>query len=69
MGDMYLVTTNVGHPTLKTWKYPLPGDKDIATIERVIIEVPTPRVVRLQVAPDPHRGSLSDDISSSGTIR
>ena len=68
VGDMYLVTTNVGHPTLKTWKYPLPGDKDIATIERVIIEVNPARVVRLQVPPDPHRGSLSDDISSSGTF-
>ncbi|GAB3635894.1 S9 family peptidase [Hymenobacter arcticus] len=68
VGDMYLVTTNIGHPTLKAWKYPLPGDKDIAMIERVIIEVDNPKVVRLQVAPDPHRGSLSDDISSSGTF-
>jgi len=67
-GDMYLVTTNVGHPKLEAWKYPLPGDKDIAMIERVIIEVPSPKVVRLQVAPDPHRASLSDDISSSGTF-
>ncbi|RYG42898.1 MAG: S9 family peptidase, partial [Chitinophagaceae bacterium] len=25
--DMYLVTTNVGKPTLRAWKYPLPGDK------------------------------------------
>ncbi|RYY14442.1 MAG: S9 family peptidase, partial [Cytophagaceae bacterium] len=68
VGDMYLVTTNVGHPTLKAWKYPLPGDKDIALIERVIVEVNNPKVVRLQVPPDPHRGSLSDDISSSGTF-
>jgi dipeptidyl aminopeptidase/acylaminoacyl peptidase len=68
VGDMYLVTTNVGHPKLEAWKYPLPGDKDIAMIERVIIEVENPKVVRLQVAPDPHRGSLSDDISSSGTF-
>jgi dipeptidyl aminopeptidase/acylaminoacyl peptidase len=67
-GDMYLVTTNVGHPTLKAWKYPLPGDKDIITIERVIVEVEPAKVVRLQVPPDPHRGSLSDDISSSGTF-
>ncbi|MDB5190896.1 MAG: peptidase, partial [Segetibacter sp.] len=29
--DMYLVTTNVGKPTLQAWKYPLPGDKDIVT--------------------------------------
>lgn len=67
-GDMYLVTTNVGHPTLRSWKYPLPGDKDIAMIHRVIINVDQPKVIRLQVEPDPHRASLSDDISSSGTF-
>jgi len=67
VSDMYLVTTNVGQPKLKTWKYPLPGET-IPTIERVIIEVSPPKVVRLQVAPDPHRGTLSDDISSSGTF-
>jgi dipeptidyl aminopeptidase/acylaminoacyl peptidase len=66
--DMYLVTTNVGKPTLRSWKYPLPGDKDIIMIHRVIIDVDQPKVVRLQVAPDPHRASLSDDISSSGTF-
>ena len=68
VSDMYLVSTNVGKPALTALKYPLPGDKDIATIERVIVEVNTPKVVRLQMAPDPHRGSLSDDISSSGTF-
>ena len=68
VSDMYLVTTNVGKPTLKQWKYPLPGDKVIPTIERVIIEVDVPRVIRLQVQPDPHRATLSDDISSSGTF-
>lgn len=68
VNDMYLVTTNVGKPTLRAWKYPLPGDKDIIMIQRVIIEVDQPKVIRLQVAPDPHRASLSDDISSSGTF-
>ncbi|MFD2721801.1 DPP IV N-terminal domain-containing protein [Hymenobacter monticola] len=68
VGDMYLVTTNIGHPTLKSWKYPLPGDKDIAMIERVVIEVNPAKVVRFQMAPDAHRGTLSDDISSSGTF-
>ncbi|MBH8568974.1 DPP IV N-terminal domain-containing protein [Microvirga sp. STS02] len=68
VGDMYLVTTNVGHPTLKSWKYPLPGDKDVTTIERVVVEVNGPKVVRFQMAPDQHRGTLSDDISSSGTF-
>ncbi|RSK31761.1 S9 family peptidase [Hymenobacter metallilatus] len=68
VGSMYLVSTNIGHPRLDSWKYPLPGDQDIAMIERVVIEVGTPKVVRFQMAPDPHRGSLSDDISSSGTF-
>ena len=66
VGDMYLVTTNVGHPELRAWKYPLPGDKDIAMIQRVIINVDTPKVIRLQIPPDAHRGTLSDDISSGG---
>jgi dipeptidyl aminopeptidase/acylaminoacyl peptidase len=66
VGDMYLVTTNVGHPMLRAWKYPLPGDKDIAMIQRVIINVDTPKVIRLQMPPDAHRGTLSDDISSGG---
>jgi dipeptidyl aminopeptidase/acylaminoacyl peptidase len=68
VSDMYLVSTNVGKPTLQAWKYPLPGDKDIVTIQRVIVNVEEPKVIRLQVAADPHRASLSDDISSSGTF-
>jgi dienelactone hydrolase len=68
VGDMYLVSTNVGHPTLKSWKYPLPGDKEIATIQRVIINVDEPKVINIQVTPDPHRATLSDDIASSGTF-
>ncbi|UEG54221.1 S9 family peptidase [Mucilaginibacter daejeonensis] len=65
--DMYLVTTNVGAPVLHQWKYPLPGE-EIAMIHRCIIEVDVPKVIMLQVPPDPHRASLSDDISSSGTF-
>jgi dipeptidyl-peptidase-4 len=66
--DMYLVTTNVGAPKLEAWKYPLPGDKQIATIRRVIIDVENPKVISLNIKPDPHRATLSDDISSSGTF-
>jgi hypothetical protein len=65
---MYLVTTNVGKPKLKAWKYPLPGDKEIITIQRVIVDVDNAKVIRLNIAPDPHRATLSDDISSSGTF-
>ncbi len=67
-GDMYLVSTNVGHPKLEQWKYPLPGDSNIIMIQRVIINVDTPKVIRLQIPPDPHRGTLSDDVASSGTF-
>ncbi|RKR83734.1 dipeptidyl aminopeptidase/acylaminoacyl peptidase [Mucilaginibacter gracilis] len=68
VSDMYLVTTNVGAPTLKQWKYPLPGDKTIPMIERVIINVDEPKVIKLLIPADPHRATLSDDIASSGTF-
>ena len=68
VGEMYLTTTNVGHPTLKAWKYPLPGDKDIPMIHRCIINVDDAKVIMFNIPADPHRASLSDDISSSGTF-
>ena len=46
VGEMYLVETKVGHPALQAWKYPLPGDDHIATIQRVILDVEMPRVIR-----------------------
>jgi dipeptidyl aminopeptidase/acylaminoacyl peptidase len=63
VGEMYLVSTRVGHPELQAWKYPLPGDSVVAMVHRVIIEVETGRVVRLQMPPDFHRATLGDDIS------
>ena len=68
VGDMYLATTNVGHPTLRAWKYPLPGDKEIPMIHRLVINVDDAKVIMFNIPPDPHRASLSDDISSSGTF-
>ena len=68
VGDMYLASTNVGHPTLRSWKYPLPGDKDIPMISRCVINVDDAKVIMFNIPPDPHRASLSDDISSSGTF-
>lgn len=65
--DMYLVTTNVGAPKLEKWKYPLPGEP-IITIQRVIIELDTPRVIRLQMPPDARRSTLCDDISCDGSF-
>ena len=62
VGDMYLVDTRVGHPQLQAWKYPLPGDETVTTIQRVIIEVDPPRVIRLKLPPDQHRSTLCDDV-------
>jgi dipeptidyl aminopeptidase/acylaminoacyl peptidase len=62
VGEMYLVNTQVGHPRLQTWKYPLPGDDKVTTIQRVIIHLDVPRVVRLKMGPDQHRGTVADDI-------
>ncbi|AGI09760.1 S9 family peptidase [Xanthomonas citri] len=64
-GDMYLVSTKLGHPELQAWKYPLAGDKDVTMIERVIIDVPTRIVLRLKTPPDQHRSTLCDDVSCS----
>lgn len=68
VGDMYLVTTNVGHPTLMAWKYPLPGDEHIITIERVVVDVEASKVTFLDIPADPHRATLSDDISVTGDL-
>jgi len=62
VGDMYLVSTAVGHPTLQAWKYPLPEDTVIFRISRVIVDLDGPRVVRLKMPPDQHRSTICDDI-------
>lgn len=63
VGEMYLATTNVGHPKLEAWKYPLPGDSLIFRIHRVVVHLDGPRVVRLQMPPDPHRSSVTDHVA------
>jgi len=68
VSDMYLVSTNIGAPKLEAWKYPLPTDKDIIRIERVIIEVENAKLIRFNMPSDPRRGTLCDDIACSGTF-
>ena len=63
VGEMYLVRTQVGHPVLEAWKYPLPGDSVVTMIQRVVIDLAGPKVVRLQMPPDQHRSTLCDHIS------
>ncbi len=66
VGEMYLVNTKVGHPELRAWKYQLPGDEVVTTIQRVVIDVLDPHVVRLKMPPDEHRSSLCDNIACRG---
>lgn len=66
VGEMYLVETKVGRPSLRAWKYPLPGDEVVPMLHRVVIHLDGPRVVRLKMAPDYHRGTVTDDIKSRG---
>jgi len=63
VGEMYLVTTGVGHPKLEAWKYPLPEDEEIFRIHRIVIHVDGPRVVRFQMPPDQHRSTFTDHIA------
>ena len=65
VGMMYLVNTQVGHPELQAWKYPLPEDSVIFRISRIVIDLDRPagdRVVRFVMPPDQHRSTCSDHI-------
>ncbi len=66
VGEMYLVSTAVGHPQLRAWKYPLPGDEKVTMIERVVIDVADPHTVRLKMPPDQHRSTLCDNVACRG---
>ena len=68
VSNMYLVETKVGEPNLQQWKYPLPEDEKIIQIERVIIHIDEPKVVRLNIPADARRGTLCDDISCTGSF-
>ena len=67
VGEMYLVETKVGHPVLQAWKYPLPGDDVVTTIQRVVIDLEAHKVIRLQLPPDQHRTTLCDDVECRGS--
>jgi dipeptidyl-peptidase-4 len=68
VGEMYLVHTAVGHPTLERWKYPLVGDPKIFEIRRVVIDVEAARVIPLEMPADPHRSSLCDHVQCDGSF-
>jgi dipeptidyl aminopeptidase/acylaminoacyl peptidase len=66
VGEMYLVSTKVGHPDLQAWKYPLPGDETVAMIHRVVVDVTSGNVVRFKMEPDQHRSTLCDNLACRG---
>lgn len=65
VGNMTLVSTNVGHPTVDQWKYPLPGDEHIFSIHRVIVDVKKHNVIPLDMPADPHRSSITDHVAGN----
>ena len=69
VGEMYLWSTQVGHGELDAWRYPLPGDDYIFMIERIVIHLEDePRIVFLNMSPDPHRSTTSDHIAGRGGV-
>ena len=67
VGEMYLTTTNVGHPKLQAWKYALPGDKKIFEIERLIIDVKSKKIIKLKMKNDFQRSTTTDHIAGRGS--
>lgn len=69
VGDFVLWDTRVGRSEADIWKYPLPGDEHIFTIERLVIHLePEPRLVFLDLPPDPHRSTTSDHVAGDGGV-
>jgi len=67
VGEMYLTTTNVGHPKLQAWKYALPGDDKIFEIERLIIDLKSNnKIIRLKMKNDFQRSTTTDHIAGRG---
>ena len=66
VGEMYLTSTNVGHPKLQAWKYALPGDEKIFEIERLIIDVKSSKIVKLKMKNDFQRSTTTDHIAGRG---
>jgi len=66
VGEMVLVEPKVGRPAVQRWKYSMPGDIHVPMIERVVIDVRSRQITRLNMAPDQRRSTLCDDISCHG---
>ncbi|MCY3629830.1 MAG: DPP IV N-terminal domain-containing protein [Bacteroidota bacterium] len=63
VGEMYMISTQIGHSELEAWKYPLPQDSAVFMIHRVIVHVEEKETVRLDMPPDYHRGTTTDHVA------
>ncbi|MEZ5283621.1 MAG: prolyl oligopeptidase family serine peptidase [Vicinamibacterales bacterium] len=62
VGEIYSLTRASATRSCRRGNAPLPGDRTITMIERVVVHVDGKKVVRLKVPPDQHRSSLCDDV-------
>jgi len=68
VGEMYLTTTNVGHPNLQKWKYALPGDENIFEIERLIVDLKSKKIIPLKIKNDFQRSTTTDHIAGRNGV-
>lgn len=69
VGEMYLASTDVGHPKLEKWKYALPGDKKIFEIERIFINIISGKITPFKMGRDFQRSTTTDHIADrDGTL-
>ncbi len=66
VASVTLVPVTNRHAQPETWKYPFLGDKDVAMIQPVVIDVAAGKVTRLRMDPQFHRSTLCDDVSCRG---
>jgi dipeptidyl-peptidase 4 len=66
--EMYVVAAPSGRPRLERWRYPMVGDSVIFRIHRIIIDVESGRVMRLQMPPDVQRSTIDDHVASGTTF-
>jgi len=63
VGNMYMISSEIGRSDLEAWAYPLPEDSTVFKIHRVIIHVEQASTIRLDMPPDYHRGTTTDHIA------
>ncbi len=63
VGEMYMISSEIGRSELEAWPYPLPEDTTVFKIHRVVVDVEKAITTRLDMLPDYHRGTTTDHIA------